>query len=84
MLENYKTSREDIENYFNDFKQKKTVMREMKLMVLGHGRIGKSTLVDAIQEETSYSYFQQKEELTQGTLEMHLSEIYISTVHCSH
>ena len=40
---------EAVENFFKDYLAGSEEWREMKIMVLGHGRIGKTTLVHAVQ-----------------------------------
>jgi len=42
-------SSEGIDNYFKDYRDGREPWREMKVMVLGNGRIGKTTLVETIQ-----------------------------------
>ena len=56
-----------IENYFEDFSKGSEEWKEMKIMVLGHGCIGKTSLINVIQhmaasgvveaDLSSYVYF---------------------------
>ena len=55
--------RDKIEQYFRDFSQGTAEWREMKLVVLGHGRIGKTTLVHAIQKKTDLTPKEGRDEI---------------------
>ena len=50
-----KSSVEDLQSYLRDLLEGTEEWREMKLLVLGHGRIGKTTLIQAIQKLTKSS-----------------------------